>query len=717
MRPAVFSFDRYPKQVPPETSLVVAEAEPNDDQHKQPEHMLQSPLAPSFQTFHGLLQAHSDRECIFAELGIEELILQSYNDDFVKVDAQRFMSEILEANLGAKLIVTGSDYRFGMNQGGNIEILHAWAKERGIRAVTVDPVLMNNEIVSSSLIREKVVEGAFDEVRALLGRGYTMKGVVIRGNALGRTVGMPTANIRVPEGQVIPPYGVYLTRTRVGHLNYPSVTNIGMRPTVNQTDPRPLIETCLLDVNINLYDSTIEVEFIRYMRPELKFPSFLAMTAQIHQDIQNADAEHARLEQPWKYAVLDRSIPFYVRNSERFSQCTLDIVSLASLASRILVATAPGYDTRTELAEHLDYNYDAMISSEVFRRGDLAVVSFHCSAIRLGADGSKPFNRIAELLMRMIVSPRLDEDGLLPENILASEKQNLLMEIRSLESNRDYTSLRNAWRASLPAEDPRSLLSIGDSDIVRGATAEAVTAMWQELLTEWEMKVYIAGDVQTETLKNLRGIMETIPSSEKRFRQVPGVVPTPFELDRVVTLEEEVPGEQAVIVLLFGGLPVYTSVHTLGGLLLNMLIGGGPHSRLFEVLREQRGLCYSVDSHYSLWNNTIVVQARVHRDDVEEATAVILEEVEAIASGDFTEREFVSSRLLVEADILGSGDSLADMATFVNEAQTAGRDLQVEEILMALRSLDPEIIPRIARNLELKTQYVALPPQEEGEDS
>lgn len=724
LKPVVFSFDRYPKQVPPETPLMIADPAKAADAGDNQAYMLQSPLAPSFQKFHGLLQSIADRERIFAELGIEELILQKYNDDFVKVEAGRFMDEILGQHLNAKLIVTGDDYRFGKDRGGNLEVLREWAGQRGTKVLTIPSVLMNDMVVSSSLIREKVAEGEFDTVRALLGRGYTMTGPVIRGKALGRTVGMPTANIRVPDGQVVPPFGVYLTRTRVGEQNYPSVTNIGMRPTVNQTDPHPLIETCLLDVNMNLYDKLVEVEFIRFMRTEEKFPSFLAMTAQIHQDIQDADTLHASLEQPWKYTTVDSSIPIYVRNSERFSECTLDIVfqapataerlSLAALTARVLAATAPGYETRNELAAYLDYNYDAMIDVDVFRRGDLAVVNFSCSAVRRGADGSRPFNLISKLLMEMLVSPVRDEDGLLPEHILAVEKKNLLMELRSLESDRDYTSMRDAWRASLDHKDPRTLSDIGEPGFVRDADREGITKLWQELLSEWEMKVYVAGDVQADSLSKLQKIMNRIPASDRRFRQVPGVIPTPFELTKKAEETRHVSGEQAVIVLLYSGLPAYTSLYTLASFMLNMLIGGGPHSRLFEVVREQKALCYSIGSELWTWDSTLAIQARVSREDVPEALETIKDQVAKIARGEFTEREFVSSRLLVEAELLNSGDSLNEMANYIQEAQVSGRDLQVDEMLMALRSMQSEIIPKIAQNMQLVTQYIELPQTDEG---
>lgn len=165
--------------------------------------------------------------------------------------------------------------------------------------------------------------------------------------------------------------------------------------------------------------------------------------------------------------------------------------------------------------------------------------------------------------------------------------------------------------------------------------------------------------------------------------------------------------------MLYSGLPAYTSLYTMAAFMLNMIIGGGPHSRLFEVLREQKALCYSISSELWTWNNTLAIHARVKREDVDEALEIIKEEVAKIIRGEFTEREFASSRLLVEAQLLNSGDSLSDMASYMHEAQLSGRDLQVNEMLMALRSIKQDTLPQIAQNLELKTQYIELPLNEE----
>ena len=122
----------------------------------------------------------------------------------------------------------------------------------------------------------------------------------MHGNALGRTMGMPTANVALPEDLLLPPFGVYVTRTRVGSRIYNSVTNIGRRPTVNSDETSILMETAILDAELQLYGKMIEVMFLKFLRPEQKFHSFLALTAQMQRDSQNTRDWLAAHEQLWK---------------------------------------------------------------------------------------------------------------------------------------------------------------------------------------------------------------------------------------------------------------------------------------------------------------------------------------------------------------------------------------------------------------------------------
>jgi riboflavin kinase/FMN adenylyltransferase len=137
-----------------------------------------------------------------------------------------------------------------------------------------------------------VSEGNLPLAASLLGRPFTISGLVQRGRGLGKTLGFPTANILIPEGLVCPAYGVYATRTTVNGRTYESITNIGVRPTVDSGLKIPLIEPFLYDANLSLYDQPISVHFLERTRQEVKFDSVMEMSERIHQDLYEVRTWH-----------------------------------------------------------------------------------------------------------------------------------------------------------------------------------------------------------------------------------------------------------------------------------------------------------------------------------------------------------------------------------------------------------------------------------------
>ena len=229
------------------------------------------------------------------------------------------------------------------------------------------------------------------ETVSLIRAPYSIHGTVIPGNALGRTVGMPTANIRASKEMILPPYGVYVTRTKVGHDAYFSVTNIGLRPTVNVSDIEPLVETTLLDVELDLYGKEIEVSFLHFIRPECKFGSFLSLIAQMNEDLSVAREWQIYRESLWKVHE-QRGIGIWVMPTERFHSCVLNICfsmpadpkrsALNALLSRVLTANRQDYPTRGS-GPPLDELYGKP-SCYIQREGDWHTVVFNGVAVRSG---------------------------------------------------------------------------------------------------------------------------------------------------------------------------------------------------------------------------------------------------------------------------------------------------------------------------------------------
>jgi riboflavin kinase / FMN adenylyltransferase len=199
-------------------------------------------------------------------------------------------ADLVATRLNPAVVVVGHDFRFGRNGDGTAERLFAAGERLGFAVDIVSPVTLGGERLSSSAIREALAQGDLARAERLLGRPYTMTGRVVRGEQLGRKLGFPTANVRFPHRR-LPVAGIFAVRIRVrGHSAAPlaGVASIGTRPTVGGIEP--LLEVHVFDFDGDLYGREIAVEYVRFLRPELKFESLDAMVAQIHEDAAQARA-------------------------------------------------------------------------------------------------------------------------------------------------------------------------------------------------------------------------------------------------------------------------------------------------------------------------------------------------------------------------------------------------------------------------------------------
>ncbi len=193
-----------------------------------------------------------------------------------------FFEKILVEKLNAGGICCGWNYRFGKNNEGGTEELKALCKENGVELIITPPVDYNGEPVSSTRIRRAVEGGDIPLANAMLGREFRYKNVVVNGQHRGRLIGAPTINQRFDQGFVKPKKGVYASVTVVDGSEYPSVTNVGLRPSFENEDFRS--ETCILGFSGNLYGRDIEVRLLEYLRDEIKFDSIDSLSVQIHAD-------------------------------------------------------------------------------------------------------------------------------------------------------------------------------------------------------------------------------------------------------------------------------------------------------------------------------------------------------------------------------------------------------------------------------------------------
>ncbi|MDD5585968.1 MAG: bifunctional riboflavin kinase/FAD synthetase [Alphaproteobacteria bacterium] len=221
-------------------------------------------------------------------LGVDEVITLNFSPDIASLSAKAFVDQILAGYYKARHIVAGVDFVFGHKRAGTMEAMRGWLAPYGV-GVTAVPLLKDEkgEAVSSSRLREALYQGDLAAARALLGRPWSITGIVVPGARRGRILGFPTANMELGE-YVRPPFGVYaIMARRVGSREaLPGVANIGTRPTIDGV--HELLEFHLFQAQGDLYDQEWEVELHYFLRPEEKFASLEALQDQIMQDIVRA---------------------------------------------------------------------------------------------------------------------------------------------------------------------------------------------------------------------------------------------------------------------------------------------------------------------------------------------------------------------------------------------------------------------------------------------
>lgn len=220
-----------------------------------------------------------------AALGIDELIFIEFSFDTANLSAEEFVSKILVEKLNAKACVCGFHYRFGSHAQAGVEKLAELCDKYNLISMVMEPVTLNGIIVSSTCIRELIRSGAVDRANEFLGRPYRVEYEVMRGKRLGRRLGFPTINQFFSPSGVIPASGVYITRTKTPEGYFPSVSNVGIRPTVEKTKALNL-ETHIMGTNENLYGKLIQVEFYKFLRSEMKFTSIDSLIKAVNADIE-----------------------------------------------------------------------------------------------------------------------------------------------------------------------------------------------------------------------------------------------------------------------------------------------------------------------------------------------------------------------------------------------------------------------------------------------
>lgn len=223
----------------------------------------------------------SARIGIVKELGVNIVVVEPFDDDFKNTSPEHFVKQYLSEIYNASAVFAGDNYRFGHKASGNADKLRKECSKYGITTKIIECV-KQGEVISSTRIRESIRQGNVEAAAQLMTRPYMLEGKVVHGRGVGHTIGFPTANIEIPKNLIIPKDGVYLTDVTVLGQNFKGITNIGSKPTVDVREKN--IETYIEGFDDDIYDTTIKLEFLKFIRNIKKFDSLDELKKQLKKD-------------------------------------------------------------------------------------------------------------------------------------------------------------------------------------------------------------------------------------------------------------------------------------------------------------------------------------------------------------------------------------------------------------------------------------------------
>ncbi|KSV57651.1 bifunctional riboflavin kinase/FAD synthetase [Acetivibrio ethanolgignens] len=230
-----------------------------------------------------LIYTEEEKKDLLEHMGMDVLVSYPFDKAALSMEPEDFIRDILIEKLDAKVIVVGSDFRFGHNRRGDVRLLEELSLKYGYQLQVFEKVTMEGAIVSSTRIRSELSRGNMELAARFLGDPYSITGEVVHGRKLGRTIGMPTINMALPKEKLLPPNGVYASITEIDGKEYQGVTNIGVKPTVGAEEQR-LAETYIFDYRGDLYGRVLRVSLYAYERPEKKFASVEELKQQMERD-------------------------------------------------------------------------------------------------------------------------------------------------------------------------------------------------------------------------------------------------------------------------------------------------------------------------------------------------------------------------------------------------------------------------------------------------
>lgn len=248
-----------------------------------PEKVLRPDRAPH------LLTATEHKIALTRELGVGNLLIIHFDKQFAATEPEDFVAALVNHSKPLMEICVGHEWSFGKNRRGNLDLLKKLGAKFDFEVIGIPPVKVENSVVSSTAIRRAIENGDFAKAAVMLGREYTILGIVTHGDSLGKKIGFPTANLSAHSEQ-FPPNGVYAAEAKIDNELHRGVINLGVRPTISSGKSERVLEIHLFEFNRDIYGRNVEVRFLKFLRPEKKFENLDALVQQIRRDVEQARA-------------------------------------------------------------------------------------------------------------------------------------------------------------------------------------------------------------------------------------------------------------------------------------------------------------------------------------------------------------------------------------------------------------------------------------------